>query len=216
MVAESRLNARNPPEPSYHARPALPFDGAGFDRPDRQRRPRFGPMVPDRSGSRSGRSCPSPGAGNPPAGEPADVYDVPVMGFGRIPARYNARGIEVDRSNPFALHAETTLTVPAGPHRLILRSRNAARLVVDGEVLAETKRSSPTASGHEDVPEVVAPEDPRWRYAAPGEPGADRRLDLRRSAAPGRALGARRRQEAPARDRRAVGQRRRSGRGARR
>ena len=125
-------------------------------------------MAPDRSGSRSGRSCPSPGAGNPPAGEPADVYDVPVIGFGRIPARYNARGIEVDRSNPFALHAETTLTVAAGPHRFMLRSRNAARLVVDGQVVAETNLVKPNSSGNEDVPEVVPPEDPRWRYAAPG------------------------------------------------
>src|SRR4051812_22858083 len=48
-----------------------------------------------------------------PAGEPADAYDVPAMGFGRIPAKYSGRGIEVDRSNPFALHAETTLTAPA-------------------------------------------------------------------------------------------------------
>ena len=111
---------------------------------------------------------PEPWSWQPPAGEPADVYDVPVIGFGRIPARYNTRGIEVDRSNPFALHAEATLAVAAGPHRLILRSRNAARLVVDGQVVAETNPVKPNSAGHEDVPEVVPPEDPRWRYAAPG------------------------------------------------
>ena len=111
---------------------------------------------------------PEPWNWQPPAGKPADIYAVPVIAFGRIPARYNSRGIEVDRSNPFALHTETTLTVAAGPHRLLLRARHAARLVVDGQVLAATNGVKPNASGHEDVPEVVPPEDPRWRYAAPG------------------------------------------------
>src|SRR3954449_12986426 len=58
---------------------------------------------------------PEPWAWQVPAGEPADAYHVPAVGFGRIPARYNERGIEIDRSNPFALHAEATLTAPAGP-----------------------------------------------------------------------------------------------------
>ena len=34
--------------------------------------------------------------------------------------------------------------------------------------MAETNLVKPNSAGHEDVPEVVAPEDPRWRYAAPG------------------------------------------------
>jgi hypothetical protein len=111
---------------------------------------------------------PDPWKWQRPAGQRADVYDAPVIGFGRVPARYNARGIEVDRSNPFALHAEAALAVAAGPHRFILRSRNAARLIVDGQVLAETNLVKPNSSGNEDVPEVIPPEDPRWRYAAPG------------------------------------------------
>ena len=111
---------------------------------------------------------PEPWAWQVGSREANDTYNVPALGFGRIPARYDARGIEVDRSNPFALHAETTLETAAGPRRFLLRSRNAARLLVDGEVLAETKPVKPNSSGHEDVPEVVPPEDPRWRYAAPG------------------------------------------------
>jgi hypothetical protein len=112
---------------------------------------------------------PEPWAWQVRAGEPDDAYAVPVFGFGRIPTRYNARGIEVDRSNPFALHAEATLAFPAGPYRLILRTRNAARLLVDGHVLAESNPIRPNSSGNEDVPEIVPPEDPRWRYVAPGD-----------------------------------------------
>ncbi|HEX8203189.1 MAG TPA: DUF1553 domain-containing protein, partial [Isosphaeraceae bacterium] len=92
-----------------------------------------------------------------------------ALGFVQVPSRYSPRGIEVERSRPFALHAEATLAAPAGPHRLILRSRGAARLVVDGKVLAETDPIRPNASGHEEVPEAVPPDDPRWRGVAPGD-----------------------------------------------
>src|SRR4051794_28367598 len=77
---------------------------------------------------------PEPWAWQVTAGEPSDTYTTPALGISRVPARYNERGIEVDRSNPFALHAEATFTVPPGPGRFLLRSRNAARLLVDGHV----------------------------------------------------------------------------------
>jgi hypothetical protein len=104
-----------------------------------------------------------------PAGEPADRFDAPALGIVRLPAKYNARGIKADRSGPFAVRAVATLREPAGAHKLILRSRNAARLLVDGKLLAETKPVSPNSSGHEDVPELAPPEDPRWRPVAPGD-----------------------------------------------
>jgi hypothetical protein len=104
----------------------------------------------------------------PKAGRP-DSFETPALGFVQVPGRYSPRGIEVERSRPFALHAEATLAAPTGPHRLILRSRGAARLMVDGNVLAETKPIRPNASGHEEVPEYIPPEDPRWRAVAPGD-----------------------------------------------
>ena len=91
------------------------------------------------------------------------------MGFSRLPAKVNARGIEIDRAAPFALHAEANLRVPAGPYRLILRAKGAARLLIDGRLVAETDPIQPNASGHEAVPEVPAPEDPRWREIAAGD-----------------------------------------------
>ncbi|MFO0910778.1 MAG: DUF1553 domain-containing protein [Isosphaeraceae bacterium] len=104
-----------------------------------------------------------------PKTAPNDQFEAPALGFARLPRKYNSRGIEVDRVGPFALQATATLQVPAGPHRLILRSRNAARLLVDGQRLAETKPVSPNSSGHEDVPEVPPPADRRWRYVATGD-----------------------------------------------
>lgn len=123
-----------------------------------------------------------------PQGKPADQFTHPALGFVRLPAKYNARGIEVDRSGPFVLQATTTLQQPSGDYRLILRSRNAARLIVGGAVLAETGSIKPNASGHEEVPEVAPPEDPRWRYVATGDQeqivpwtsdGSPKRVELR-------------------------------------
>ena len=102
-------------------------------------------------------------------GEPADRFASPLLAFSRLPAKYNPRGIEVDRSSPFALRAEARFRVPSGNTRLILRSRNAARLSVDGVVVAETKPVNPNSAGHEDVPVVIHPEDPRWRHVAVGD-----------------------------------------------
>ncbi|MFO0952389.1 MAG: DUF1553 domain-containing protein [Isosphaeraceae bacterium] len=104
-----------------------------------------------------------------PASAPADQFENPVLGFVRLPARLNGRGIEVDRVAPFAVRAEAVLKEAPGAYRLILRSRNVARLVVDGKLVAKTNPVSPNSSGHEDVPEVAPPEDPRWRYVATGD-----------------------------------------------
>jgi Protein of unknown function (DUF1553)/Protein of unknown function (DUF1549) len=111
---------------------------------------------------------PKPWTWQPPAGDPADRYEVPAMGFVRVPAKYNGRGIEIDRSSPFAVHAETTVQVPAGPVRFVLRSRGSARLIVDGSLVAETDPIRPNTTGDDEVPALAPPEDPRWRYMAPG------------------------------------------------
>src|SRR4051794_10673251 len=112
---------------------------------------------------------PSPWDWNAPSGPPHDRYDTPAMGFSRLPAKVNARGIEIDRSAPFAVHAEANLRVPAGPYRLILRAKGSARVLLDGRLVAETGPIQPNSSGHEVVPEVPVPEDHRWREIAAGD-----------------------------------------------
>jgi hypothetical protein len=104
-----------------------------------------------------------------PMGDPADAFTTEAMGFVALPAKINGRGIEVDRAAPFALRARTELHVPAGPHRLILRAKGAARVLIDGAVVAQTQPIKPNASGHEAVPEIPPPEDGRWREIGPGD-----------------------------------------------
>jgi len=104
-----------------------------------------------------------------PPGEPADRFDAPALGFVRLPAKYSGRGIEIDRTGPFAVHAETDLRAPAGTYRLVLRGRHASRALIDGRAVAETGSITPNSAGHEDVPEVAPPGDPRWRPVATGD-----------------------------------------------
>src|SRR5262249_49312467 len=142
---ELPLKALFPPSPLARARPACMFG----------RLPR--PTVWFCLGLVWVETAPAAGAGSPPvrvavweglpkgwawqtpAGEPAERLDWPAVGFVRLPARYNARGIEIDRVGPFAVHAEATLHETPGTYRLILRGRGASRVLVDGRVLAETK-----------------------------------------------------------------------------
>ena len=112
---------------------------------------------------------------SPPPTPPVEVDQAPVLALVRLPARYNARGIEVDRVAPLALHATTALKVLAGRYQLLLRARHAARLVVDGKVLAETKPIVRNSSGHESVPPAPEPQDPRWHALPPS--GQERLVD---------------------------------------
>lgn len=104
-----------------------------------------------------------------PACQPDERFEWPALGFVRLPAKYNGRGIEIDRVGPFGIHGEATVHEPAGRYRLILRSRGASRLFVDGRLVAGTKPINPNSAGHEDVPDAAPPEDPRWRYVVTGD-----------------------------------------------
>lgn len=87
----------------------------------------------------------------PPASE---RYTEPAFGLVAVPRKYDARGLLTDRSNPFVVQATGTVTLEAGEYRLLLRSRGAARLLLDGKVILQTDFLKPNAGGHEEVPEA--------------------------------------------------------------
>src|SRR3954447_12622591 len=64
---------------------------------------------------------------NPSAKGPDDSFEAPAMGFIRVPAKYSARGIDLDRPRPFAVRAEALVTLRPGRYRLVVRSRGLAR-----------------------------------------------------------------------------------------
>jgi hypothetical protein len=101
-------------------------------------------------------------------GKASETYDVPALGLVRLPTKYAAGGVEADRRGPIALHASAAFRSPSGPFRLMLRSRHAARLLVDGKVVAETRPITRNSAGHESVPPDNIPESSRWHPLPPG------------------------------------------------
>src|SRR5262245_23504679 len=84
--------------------------------------------------------------------EPVLRYTESAFGFVGVPAKYSAKGIVVDRTNPYLIRATSRLTLPAGEYRVLVRSRGGARLAVDGKPIAEIDFLKANASGHEKVP----------------------------------------------------------------
>ncbi len=89
-----------------------------------------------------------------------ETYPEPAFGFAALPQKYSARGLREDRSEPFLLRAAALVRLPKGPHRLLLRALNSARLFVDGRMLAVTKFITPNGDGHGEV------EEPPQNYPA--------------------------------------------------
>ena len=80
-------------------------------------------------------------------------YREPAMAFTRLPVKYSANALALDRSSSFVLLARTELTRPAGEYKLRLRARGAARLFLGDQLLLSTKPQKTASDGHEDVPE---------------------------------------------------------------
>lgn len=95
-------------------------------------------------------------------------YDLPAFGMVCTPRKYTRNGVLDTRPHPFVVSATARIALPAGEHRLLLRSKNAARLLVDGKPIAETTFLDPNASGHEPVPESAGKAD---NEVAPLPPG---------------------------------------------
>jgi len=69
----------------------------------------------------------------------SESFQFPHFGLLEVPKRYNEKGIHVDRPNPYLMVIQGKAVIPEGEHRLLIRSRNSARLNMDGKLLAETR-----------------------------------------------------------------------------
>ena len=91
------------------------------------------------------------------ASEPFQTYTSRALAFTQTPKHYDAQGIVTNRPNPHLLRAKIRQEYPAGTYRFILRSKNAARLYVDGQLVLETGFMPRNSSGHEPVPPLKEP-----------------------------------------------------------
>jgi hypothetical protein len=100
----------------------------------------------------------------PPASE---SFTQDVFAFAGLPKKYSGKGLIVDRTNPFMVRARTKRALPPGKYELLLRSKNAARLYIDGVLVAQTKFLGRNGDGHEPVPPPTPPlREGIWPLAA--------------------------------------------------
>ena len=130
---------------------------------------------------------PEPWDRQPVGDEPDDRFEASALAIPVLPAKYSDRGIELDRPSPIAIRAESTVRIPEGSYRLVLRSRLAARLLIDGELVAETTPGSMKTDGHQPVESPPPHDDPPRKPLRPGDveavvdwtsDGAPHRLEL--------------------------------------
>lgn len=66
-----------------------------------------------------------------------------VFGLFELPQKYISTGVRADRAFPTLVRATARVALPPGKHRLLLRSRGAARLIIDGKLRLETPFDQP-------------------------------------------------------------------------
>ena len=104
---------------------------------------------------------------SPPAdAKPIEIYQEPAFAFVRIPTKFSGNALPMDRSVPFTLKATYERVITAGEYRFRLRARGAARLEIDGQVVAESKPQPPNVTGDDPVPPPPVREDSPLRPAS--------------------------------------------------
>jgi len=58
--------------------------------------------------------------------------------FPELPNRYSERGVKIDWPTSLLVRAHADVRIPKGKHRLLIRGREASRLFLDNELVAET------------------------------------------------------------------------------
>ncbi len=96
-------------------------------------------------------------------------YKESAFAFSRIPQAYTEHGIRDDWPNPLRVVAEAELTFPKGRHKILLRSRRAARFWVDGKLLVENPFPVRITDGHDPVERPFLPLGNGVRFPGPGD-----------------------------------------------
>jgi len=82
------------------------------------------------------------------------VYTNDFFASSRLPAKFDDRGVRDDWKGPVTLAMFGKVRLPAGEHRMLLRHRGLARVLVDGEIVLQT----PPLAGNSDNAELPIPD----------------------------------------------------------
>jgi hypothetical protein len=109
---------------------------------------------------------PGDGAAVPPA---VVAWETDQFLFPRLPMRYDDFGLRDAWKPTVLMRAAAEIDVPAGRHRLLIRSRGGSRLWLDGQVVARTAFHLPGTDGHGSVPPEPKAPTPGTRLVAYGD-----------------------------------------------
>lgn len=70
--------------------------------------------------------------------EPELLYETDLFALKTVPPKYNEQGLIADRPVPSLLHLCSQVELAAGEYEFLLRSLDASRLYINGELVAET------------------------------------------------------------------------------
>ncbi|WP_339728491.1 DUF1553 domain-containing protein [uncultured Gimesia sp.] len=99
----------------------------------------------------------------------AETFTQPHFALIEIPNRYSARGVKIDRPDPFLVRAMSRITLPKGKKRILVRARNASRLYIDGKLIVETGFHNISSSAHGKVYDVDLSLSPQIRPLQRGD-----------------------------------------------
>ena len=92
------------------------------------------------------------------ADKPNASWQQNEFAWATLPNKYIGGGLIADRSNPFTLRGTARIELPAGEFDFLLRTKNRARLLIDGEVVLEQEKLlKRNADGHEEPPDLPQP-----------------------------------------------------------
>ena len=86
---------------------------------------------------------------------PERVYESDVFGLSALPRKYDGKGLIADRPVPWLVHLTSRMEFPEGDYRFVIRSLDATRLYIDGELIAETPFMELRSDGHQELHEVT-------------------------------------------------------------
>ncbi|MFQ5734797.1 MAG: DUF1549 and DUF1553 domain-containing protein [Planctomycetaceae bacterium] len=103
------------------------------------------------------------------APKPSLQFATPAFGFQRLPQKYDDKGLRVQWSNPLLVRMTGLVELPKGELQLLVRSRSAARLFVDGKLVLANPFHNIAGGGHTPIKDTRKIKEPHIRRLQPGD-----------------------------------------------
>lgn len=101
--------------------------------------------------------------------QPGERWQHDRLALSAIPQKYGEHGTRIDRGSPHVLWLTMETELPAGEQRVLLRSRHAAKLYLDGKLIVENPFPSGRTDGHNDWVPVESKISKNIRALQPGD-----------------------------------------------